>query len=311
MSGEGVDKMGEMGVRGERGMISAVFLVFLVTLGLMGLGIFKLIQGEARSVTEHVTAGHVKYAANGAAYYGMRCLDLGALDETTALGIGAVNVVLDSSIVGDELHLHVEATQGDLKSKIRIRMKPRTLADYAVYLAGAAVNVNTRDSTGLDETSVLVDNASSMPGVDTATLYAMSTAQGHDQTDATFVPPDGYGGSYYQADGVTPNVHHIMGSLDVIGGRSIYGLFVVDGSIEIAGSARVVGVIYVVNPLATLILGGGSPSGASITGGIVSHGDLFGTGSHISITHQPEYMRTFTQWADPIAGFNVLAWEYL
>jgi hypothetical protein len=139
----------------------------------------------------------------------------------------------------------------------------------------------------------------------------MSTAQGNDQTAATFKPVDGYGTSFFQADSVTPNVHHVHGDLDVLGGRTIHGIFVVDGSITIAGSARVDGIIFVVNPLATLILGGGVPTGASITGGIVSSGDLFGTGSHINITHQPNYMRTFAQWAGPVPGFNVLAWEFL
>ena len=300
-----------MKVNNEKGVFSAVYLIFLVTLGLMGMGAFMLVRSEGQSVAVQSMASKVKYAANGAVYYGLRQLEQGALDESTALGVGAVNVILDSVLVGDELHMFVNASQDDLKSRLRIRMKPRSLADYAVYLQGTATNINPKDSLDNLDYDLMADNVSSMPAIDNASLYALSTAQGNDQFAATFKPANGYGGSFYRADGVTPNVHHVCGDMNVLGGRTIYGLFVVDGSITIAGSARVIGVIYVVNPMATLILGGGSPTGASITGGIVSHGDLFGTGSHIDITHKASYMKTFAQWSGPIAGFRLLAWDYL
>ena len=304
--------VGVMQLKSESGIYSALYLILLVTLALLGIGASVLIKSEGKNTAVNVNAMQIEAAATGAAYYGIRALEQGSgLDEQAGLQIGGVTVTLDSAIVAGELHMRVQAAMAGVTESLLIRMRPLSLSDFAVYLEGGATNINTQDSLGVDDPEVMADNVAALPVIDVATLYAMSTAQGHDQAVADFVAPDGYGVSFYQADGVTPNVHHISGDLTVLGGRSVYGIFVVDGSIDIAGAARVIGIIYVVNPNVTMILGGGNPSGASINGGIVSRGDLFGTGSHINIKHVPDYMRTFAQWSDPIAGFRVMAWEYL
>jgi hypothetical protein len=172
--------------------------------------------------------------------------------------------------------------------------------------------VNAKDSTGADDPDLLVKDADSIPEIDEAALAAMSTAQGHDQTASTFSPADGYpNGSFYQADGVTPNVTHVMNNFYVGGGRTIYGIFVVEGDVVLNGSSRIEGVIYLPNPTSTIITGGGDPTESTITGGIISHGDISGTGNHISVHHWPEYMKKFGDYQigeDPVG--TVISWQY-
>ena len=59
------------------------------------------------------------------------------------------------------------------------------------------------------------------------------------------------------------------------------------------------------------IHGGGNPSGSSVTGGVVSEGDLIGFGNHVNVRHEPSYMKAFSKFiVGAMPGFRILAWEY-
>ena len=301
----------------EEGFWTAFVILFLLTLSLMGLGAHVLMKGEGPNVSNAVSVVQADYAANGGAYYAMQRLELGALDENVPLVIGNGTVDLDtSSIAGtNEMLLTVWATVGETERGIEIRLrKGLKLEDMAIYTTGDVFNVSARDSVFNLDPERCVANADSVPTINQTALDSMSTAQGHDQWDNPFRPDDQYpDSSFYQPDGITPNVTHVMNDFKVAGGRTVYGIFVVEGDVTLDGSSRIEGVIYLPNPTSTIIHGGGTPTEATISGGIISHGDISGTGNHISVQHWPEFMRVFCEFQigpDPV-DMPVIKWEYI
>jgi len=304
-------------IKREEGFWSAFVILFLLTLTLMGLGAHVLIKSEGPNTANLANTLQADYAANGVAYYGIRRLGLGALDESATLMIGHGSVTLDTTkVVGsNEILLTVLAVAGSTERGIEIRLKQGLrLVDMAIFTTGDVFNVSARDSTFALDPDRCVSNADSVPAIDENTLDSLSTDQGHDQYANPFKPSDGYpDGSFYRPDGVTPNVTHVMNDFKVQGGRTIYGIFIVEGDVTLDGSSRIEGVIYLPNPTSTVIHGGGLPTEATITGGIISHGDISGTGNHISVQHGPEYMRAFCHYQTglDLVDFPVVKWEYI
>ena len=300
----------------EQGFWSALVILFLVTLALMGAGSSALIRGEGANVANQAEILQADYAANGAAYYGMKRLALGPLDETTPIAIGNVAVTLDTSEItgSSDILLTITATIQETQRIIDIRLRPGGgLVDKAIWTTGHVFNVSGKDSTGATDSDMVVSTADSVPTIREDSLAAMSTAQGHNKTMAEFDPADGYpAGSFYQPDGITPAVTHITHNFRVRGGRTVYGIFVVEGNVTLNGSARIEGIIYLPNVTSTIITGGGDPDESTITGGIVSHGNITGFGNHISVQHVPEYMQVFCgfQAYDDAIVLPVVSWSY-
>jgi len=48
--------------------------------------------------------------------------------------------------------------------------------------------------------------------------------------------------------------------------------------------------------------GGGSPTESSVTGGIVANGEVNGTGNHITVRYNSEYMGKFGEHEQPVVG---------
>lgn len=301
--------------RTERGFWSAATLIMLVTLSLMGMGAFVLIKSEGKNVTNEARALQAEYSANGGAYFGIKQLELGPVSAGTHLTIGSGTVSLDTSSVSgsEEVLLTVIGTVDDIQRGFLIHLIPIKLMDKAIFTTGDVNNVSGKDSLGTIDPDMVVTDAGSVPTIDEATLAAMSTAQGHDQSDATFSPGDGYpNGSFYQPDGVTPNVTHVLHDFKALGGKTLYGIFVVEGNVILNGSSRIQGVIYLPNQTSTVITGGADPTESTVTGGLISHGDIYGIGNHISVIHCPEYMRAFCQFqSGPDRLRAVISWEYI
>ena len=300
----------------QEGFWSIYFILTLVTLAGMGIGAYVIVTSDSEGTENRFNALQADYAANGGAYYGLSRIGLGPIDESTPLTIGSCAVTLDTSEVsgtGDIL-LTIIATAGNTERGIQIQVTPATgLVDKAIYTTGEVFNVSGKDSLGNPDPTRVVTQADSVPSIDEDSLLAISQSQGLDTTTASFAPPTGYPtASFYQPDGVTPNIIYVTGDMVVGGGKSIYGIYIVTGNVTLHGSSRVNGVIYLPNETSTLITGGGSPSASTITGGIISHGNITGTGNHISVKHGPEYMRAFCNFqvgADPSA--IVVQWSYI
>ncbi len=300
----------------QEGFWSIYFILTLVTLAGMGVGAYVIVTSDSKGTENRFNALRADYAANGGAYYGLSRIGLGAIDESTPLTIGSCTVTLDTSEVSgsSDIILTIMATAGNTERGIQIQVTPGTgLVDKAIYTTGEVFNVSGKDSLGNPDPTRVVTQADSVPSINEDSLLAISQAQGLDTTTASFVPPTGYpAGSFYQPDGVTPNIIYVTGDMVVGGGITVWGIYVVTGNVTVHGSARINGVLYLPNETSTLITGGGNPSQSTITGGIISHGNITGTGNHISVKHNPEYMRAFCDFqtgADPAA--IVVQWSYI
>ena len=142
-------------------------------------------------------------------------------------------------------------------------------------------------------------------------MIAMATVQGHVETDSVFIPSHGYPNFNFYFTGTTPNVTWVQGDLQVNGGRTVYGIFVVDGSIRLNGSSRVEGVLYMRNSSNIVLHGGGNPTQSSITGGIVAAGEVNGTGNHITVHYSSEYMGKFEAHEQSRTVSRVFSWREL
>jgi len=186
----------------------------------------------------------------------------------------------------------------------------------AIFTMGTVFNVGAWDSLGNPDSTLIKTQTGSFPDFDYTSLFALSTSQGHDQTASPFRPADNYpNGSFYQADGITPNVTHVYNGLNVGGSRTVYGIFLVEGNVTLNGSAHIEGIIVLVNERSTIITGGGDPSESTIKGAIISHGDISGFGGHINVQQWPEYIRELKKFDNTEEGSSqhskIVKWEYL
>lgn len=303
-------------LKNEEGFFSSMILMFLVTLAMMGLGAFVLTRSEGASVTTQIQTIQAEYAAEGAVYYGVQRLAQGSLNEAQALSIGGGNVILDTTTVSGSIYLNVIATTGSMTRRIRVEVEESGggLADKAIYTTDVVFFTTACDSLQNTDDSRKVENADSIPSMDLAALWALSNSQGHNQS-GTFYPSSGYpSGNFYQPDGVTPNVTYVNGNMRVNDGRTVYGIYVVTGWVNLRPSARVEGVIYVVNDNPTWLRGGGSTATPSIQGGVVSEGEINGYVNRAYVQHWPEFMRVFCSYMlypDSGGSYAIADWEYL
>ncbi|MCH6560629.1 hypothetical protein IH799_09785 [candidate division KSB1 bacterium] len=185
------------------------------------------------------------------------------------------------------------------------------IGDFGIFSTDDIDNVTALDEAGDPDSSLMLANAPFIPDMDDSTLIAMATVQGHVETDSVFIPSHGYPNFNFYFGGTTPNVTWVQGDLRVNGGTTVYGIFVVDGDIILNGSSRVEGVLYLRNSAGIIIHGGGNPTQSSVTGGIVAKGDIDGTGNHITVQYDSEYMGRFGEHEIRETVSQVFSWREL
>ena len=217
---------------------------------------------------------------------------------------------VDPSLGPFKLRIRSTANNEDATDVTEVTLFNGSFADFAVWAKDSVTNVSTKDSLGNLDPSLLMENAPFMPDIDNSSLESAAVSQGQVQSGSPFTPADGYpNGSFYYS-GNTPNVTHVQGDLQVNGGTTIYGIFIIEGNAVLNGNSRVEGVLYLPNPSTTVIYGGGSPQESSVTGGILTWGTVDGTGNHISVQHSPEYMNLFAGgYAAEDPPIRVLTWQ--
>jgi hypothetical protein len=174
---------------------------------------------------------------------------------------------------------------------------PPDLADLAVYCTGSLDwnSVTVRDEARVPDSDLAYTNMPFMVPYDFDALESLAESQGY-VVNGYFEPDKDYpNGSFYYS-GSIPNVTKVMGDFRVRGGRTVHGIYVVYGDVYIEGSARLDGVITLPNPGSIIMHGGGDPKESSVTGGIFANGPIDGTGNHISVTYDQEWMTSFAQF---------------
>jgi len=181
---------------------------------------------------------------------------------------------------------------------------PPDLADLAAYTTKEIDNVTVGDDISgsfVEDTDLLLENVGFMIPFDFDALTAIAVAQGH-VYNGNFTPGKNYPNSSFYHSYPIPNVTVVNGNLHLKGGRDVYGIFLVnrtagyDTTVTVDGSARLHGVITLPDPMSIVMHGGGDPKEASIEGGIFINGSANGTGNHIKINYDQEFMTVFSQW---------------
>ena len=209
------------------------------------------------------------------------------------------------------VELSATGTYFDVTRNIEIIATSRApLEDLAVYATGDIWRIEALDEFGNPDSTLMVGNQSELPVIYDQNLIDVATSQGQVQGAWVFNPTDGYpNGSFYYTD-TTANVTHVLGDLWIEGGRTVYGIFLVEGDITMEGSSRVEGVLYTKNPGSNVSYGGGDPDESSVVGGIIAYGDVTGSGNHINIQFNPVYMQSLITIGNvtDAGGVEVKSW---
>ncbi len=297
----------------EVGSISIAFVFIMIaafaTLGVVSL---SLMASDSQMSVNFVQRLQAQYLAEAGIEYG---IDLvfqgqgGPYTETVSAGGGYFSLSIEQDSV---LTLTSTGDSDRAEKGVEVKMNYRPpIGDFAIFSTDDITNVTTLDEAGDPDPSLAIANAPFLPDMDDSTLIALATAQVHVETGGEFVPSHGYPNfNFYFSDPI-PNVTWVQGDLEVLGGRTVYGIFIVDEDIILHGSSRVEGVLYMRNSSGIVIHGGGNPTASSVTGGIVSNGDIDGTGNHITVQYNSEYMWKFGEHEQSETVSQVFSWREL
>ncbi len=302
------------GSKSELGGISIAFVFFVILMfTILGTVAFSIMKVDSEFSLKYVQGLQAQYISEAGIEYGLkRLFDGGDLSASETVSVPGGSFTLQSTSQDTMIIVTSTGEVGSARKTIRVRVRYRPpIGDYAIFSTGDIENVNSLDENGDPDPTLMVENAPAMPEIDDQSLLDMAAAQGNVKTASTFEPAHGYPNFNFYLSGTTPNVTHCTGNMRVRGGRTVYGIFVVEGNITLDGSARVVGVLYMINHGHVVIHGGGSPSESSVTGGIVANGDIDGTGNHITVYYNSEYMGLFGTFETGQQPVRVISWEML
>ncbi|RKY81047.1 hypothetical protein DRQ07_04840 [candidate division KSB1 bacterium] len=298
----------------ERGFWSAYVLIFVVTLALMGMGAAMLIRNEGVSISKTAEKIQADYAAESGVYFGINAIEKGTLTEDdNQISLNYGNTYSSISLIDDngQEKLRVESSNGNSSTTIYVNVSTGSLADQGIISAGSISNITALDESGNTDNTLLVPGAD-MPTIDVNALRSLAQSQSHDPTGATFSPPDGYCGSFINSSTGEVNVTYVTGNLSVGYGRTVYGIFVVEGSVTLSSRSDVQGVIYCINSNSVTMNRSLFFPSVRVHGGVVANGDVVGSGlGNVTIQHNSTYMEAFESFKIG-GGGNVTFgnWEY-
>ena len=296
------------------GSLSVAFVFFIIlTFATLGVVSLSLMTTDSQMSVNFVQTLQAQYLAEAGIEYGISLIfqgQGGPYTETVSVGGGYFSLSIEQDSV--ELTLTSTGNIDRAEKGVQVKMNYRPpIGDFAVFSTDDIVNVSALDEAGDPDPSLMIANWPFLPDMDDSTLIALATAQGHVETGSAFVPSHGYPNFNFYFSGSIPNVTWVQGDLRVNGGTTIYGIFVVDGSIVLNGSSRVEGVLYMRNSANIVISGGGNPTQSSVTGGIVANGEINGSGNHITVHYNSEYMGIFGEHEQSQTVSQVFSWREL
>jgi len=281
-----------------------ITLAFSTLFGTMALNLSRHSLESVRNYSSHYANLNARNAATSGVYMSLSKLyqdnnwRTGFESHTLSganLSVTIYDMNTDPNLSSMELKIVSTATYENVtRSSEVILGLPPNLADLAVFVTDTIDNVSIYDEAGNPDPSLAIENAPDMLPFDKDGLVSLAVSQGHVH-NGDFSPTNNYpNGSFYDdAANNIPNVIHVMGNFSIGGGKTAYGIYVVEKNVTLDGNARLEGVLYLPNPGSIVIHGGGNPSESSITGGVFANGYISGTGNHISVRYNQEYMEIF------------------
>ncbi|NQT26112.1 hypothetical protein HQ585_12210 [candidate division KSB1 bacterium] len=243
-------------VQSQKGFLSAFVIIFVVTLGLLATGSAMLVRSESTNIGNQVAMIKAENAARGALHFARKFIAINGDSLTMpVLNLGDAEASMYYSQSGTQIDLYMTVTSGPVDNSMHVEMRIAGSLSYAIYASGSVSNQDTDDSTGTQDNSLIYQNAPSFPSVDVSGLTAVANIQGANRVnaDATFTPGDGWPDAtrlnFYNASGL-PEVTIVTGNLLVEENKTIFGIYVVSGTVELEAGGfgddggRVDGIIY-------------------------------------------------------------------
>jgi hypothetical protein len=187
----------------------------------------------------------------------------------------------------------------------------RNFQEFAVWSKDTVINITAQNSSGVPKDSLIMKKAPFMPKISDGALLSAATSQSH-YFAGSFTPSTNYpANSNFYASGSTPNVTWVGGNLRVKNGLTLYGIYVVMGEARFEGGGNLEGVLYLPNATTSKLKHYDvDPSVSLVKGGVVTWGNVDGTGGDIVVQHYPTYFDKFVaDYASSNPPIRVLSWK--
>lgn len=291
-------------------MGKALLILVLGFSTLIGTATLNLSRHSLESVQNYSNLYATNLARN-AATTGVY-MSLSKIYQNNAWRSGYTNLSMNPATLNVDIQDHAEnpslstmelkvvstATYSNTSKSIEVLLGvPPDLEDLAVFVTDTVINVTTLNESRVPDPSLMIQNAPDMLPFDKDALVALAGTQSH-VINGNFTPPNNWPTNdptkdFYWVSPTIPNVTHVKGNLTISGGTQVYGIFVVEGNATLNGSSRLEGVLYLPNPGTIVIHGGGTPKESTITGGVFANASMNGTGNHITVEYESDYMALF------------------
>jgi len=224
---------------------------------------------------------------------------------------------VDTSLSAYQIKINSIAGNAGSSDVTEVVVFDREFHEFAVWAKDTVISITAKDSVGNVNPDLIFQNAPFMPKIEYAGLVNEATTQGNVETDAIFQPGDKYPDpdndgleDFYALDGTTPNITHVTGNLRVRTGRTVYGIFIIEGNAELERGASVEGILYLPNTSSSLGYHASSGPESLVKGGVVTWGSIDGTGGDFVVQHFPAYLRKFVNgYAPNNPPMRVLSWK--
>lgn len=293
---------------------------FAASFGVLAMSKNQRFVDSVDQMVDQFAGYNAKNAAASGAYMALHKLykdpDWRAGYSNLVIGGNTLTVTVNDDSLGTtplahRLKIRASAGNADASDLTQVAVFDAPFHDFAVWAKDTVISVVTKDSLGLNNADLLVQNAPFMPKIDKAGLVSKAEDQNQEHNGSGhYHPDDGYpNGNFYYSSSI-PNVIYVQGDLHVREDRTVYGIYVVDGHVILNQNANIQGVIYLPNSSSRVYNNTTNNGNSQITGGIVTWGEVDGNGYQISVTHKPQFLRDLvSNYAPDNPPIRVLSWK--
>ncbi len=292
---------------------------FAASFGVLAVGKNRRLIESVDRMTGQFSTYKVKNAATSGAYMALNKLYLNKTWRTgysnlviagDTLGVTVIDNSADPSLGLYRVKVTASGRNGAANSQTQVVVFDRGSHEFAVWAKDTVINITTKDSLGMVNPALRMQKAPFMPKIDRQNLIDEADDQDHVRSGSKFKPEDGYpNGSFYYS-GSTPNVTHVLGNLEVKSDRTVYGIFVVEGHVALAGDSKINGILYLPNTSSTITHTGNDSDESLVKGAVLTWGSMNGTGGNIAVRHFPQFIQKFiVNYAPENPPIRVLSWK--